>query len=134
MPMSDSDRRKIIKDTIDINLFLFLEYMENYQAPWNDFLEIVLGLKGFIDKESFTELFVRVCIYQKIEDLKVTPGMVDDALTFLVDKKKDERAAYGLLRLIFINNISLNTFQKTALIRFQEDYEGTILKFFRTLS
>jgi hypothetical protein len=108
--------------------------MENYEAPWNDFLEIVLGLKGFIDKESFTELFVRVCIYQKIEDLKVTPAMVDDALTFLVDKKKDERAAYGLLRLIFINNISLNTFQKTALIRFQEDYEGAILKFFRTLS
>ena len=60
--------------------------------------------------------------------------MVDDALTFLVDKKTDERAAYGLLRLIFINNISLHTFQKTTLIRFQEDYEGTILKFFKTLS
>jgi hypothetical protein len=89
MPMSDSDRSKLIKDTIDTNLFLFLEYMESYQAPWNDFLEIVVGLKGFIDKESFTELFVRVCIYQKIEDLKVTPGMVDDALTFLVDKKTD---------------------------------------------
>ena len=60
--------------------------------------------------------------------------MVEDAFNFLVEKKKDDRAAYGLLRIIFINNISLKSFSKTALIRFQEDYEETILRFFKTLS
>jgi hypothetical protein len=73
-------------------------------------LEIVIGLKDYIEKESFTELFVRVCIYQKIEDLKVTREMIGDALTFLVEKKTDERAAYGLLRLIYTNQISLASF------------------------
>jgi hypothetical protein len=53
---------------------------------------------------------VRVCIFQKIEDLKVTAEMVEDGFNFLIDKKKDDRAAYGLLRIIFINNISLNSF------------------------
>ena len=45
--------------------------------------------------------------------------MVDNALTFLVEKKRDSRAAHGLLRLIFINNITLSNFSKTTLIRFQ---------------
>jgi hypothetical protein len=34
--------------------------------------------------------------------------MVEEAFNFLVDKKTDDRAAYGLLRIIFINNITLN--------------------------
>jgi hypothetical protein len=119
MPMSEIERKQLIKDTVDTNLYLFLEYMEGYQSPWPDFLEIVVGLKGYIDQESFTELFVRVCVYQKIEDLKVTPEMVDNALTFLVEKKRDGRAAHGLLRLIFINSITLSNFTKTTLIRFQ---------------
>ena len=53
---------------------------------------------------------MRACIYQKIEDLKVSTEMVEDGFNFLIDKKKDDRAAYGLLRIIFINNISLNSF------------------------
>lgn len=42
--MSVEDRRKLIKEKIDTNIFLFLEYMEGYQLPSNDFLEIVVGL------------------------------------------------------------------------------------------
>jgi hypothetical protein len=44
--------------------------------------------------------------------------MVVNAITFLVDKKRDVRAAHGLLRLIYINKISLSTVSKTTLIRF----------------
>ena len=54
-----------------------------------------------LDTASFTELFVRVCTYQNIEDLRVTFEMVCNAITFLVDKKRDDKAAYGLLRLIY---------------------------------
>jgi hypothetical protein len=50
MPMCETERENLIKDTIDTNLYLFLEYMENYQSPWNGFLDIIVGLKGFIDK------------------------------------------------------------------------------------
>ena len=45
MPMTEEERKKLIKNTIDTNLFLFLEYMEGYQSPSNDFLRIVVGLQ-----------------------------------------------------------------------------------------
>ena len=48
--MSSTEKETLIKDTIDTNLYLFLEYMENYQSPWNGFLDIIVGLKCFIDK------------------------------------------------------------------------------------
>ncbi len=63
MQLNEDERTKLIKDTIDTNLFLFLEYMEEYQAPFNDFLKIVVGLQNQILPSSFTELFVRVCTY-----------------------------------------------------------------------
>ena len=85
MPMSVEDRRKLIKEKIDTNIFLFLEYMEGYQLPSNDFLEIVVGLQGELEPQRFTDLFVRVCACQKIDDLKVTEDMVKDAIIFLVD-------------------------------------------------
>jgi hypothetical protein len=118
MPIQEEERSRLIKSVIDTNLYLFLEYMEAYQPPFNDFLKIVVGLQGQVDKSSFTELFVRVCTYQKIEDLKVTQDMVLDAIGFLVNKKKDEKAAYGLLRLIFYNGISLSGFPHASLIKF----------------
>jgi hypothetical protein len=59
-----------------------------------------------------------VCTYQKIEDLRVSHDMVRNAIAFLVDKKKDDKAAYGLLRLIYQNNITLSNFPKTTLIKF----------------
>ena len=37
-PMSRDDRGKLIADKIKSNLYLFLEYMERYQPPTNDFL------------------------------------------------------------------------------------------------
>ena len=61
--MTEEERKKLIKDTIDTNLFLFLEYMEGYQSPSNDFLKIVVGLQDQLEPSSFTELFVRVCTY-----------------------------------------------------------------------
>ena len=71
-----------------------------------------------MDKVSFTELFVRVCWFNKIEDLKVSPEMVHDALYFLVDKKDDAKSVYGLLRLIYFNCISLTIFPKGVLLSF----------------
>jgi hypothetical protein len=110
MPLAEDDRVKFIKESIESNIFLFLEYMETYQLPSNDFLKIVVGLKEDLDPSSFTELFVRVCRYQKIEDLQVTSEMVGHAITFLVDKKYDDKAAYGLLRLIYQGKITLSGF------------------------
>jgi hypothetical protein len=49
MPMSEDERKRLIKETIDTNIFLFLEYMEGYQLPSNDFLEIVVGLQSQLD-------------------------------------------------------------------------------------
>ena len=59
--------------------------------------------------------------------------MVLDAIGFLVNKKKDEKAAYGLLRLIYYNSISLSGFPHGSLIKFQADYEQTILRFFKSI-
>jgi hypothetical protein len=44
MPMTEDERAALIKDTIDRNLFLFLEYMESFQMPSGDFLRIVVNL------------------------------------------------------------------------------------------
>ncbi len=60
--------------------------------------------------------------------------MVRNAIAFLVEKKKDDKAAYGLLRLIYQNNITLSSFPKTILIKFQDDYEQTILRFFKSIN
>ena len=38
MPMMEDERVKLIKDSINSNIFLFLEYMESYMLPSNDFL------------------------------------------------------------------------------------------------
>ena len=46
----------------------------------------------------------------KIEELRVDTEMVKSAIIFLVEKKMDDKAAYGLLRLIYINNVSLSNF------------------------
>jgi hypothetical protein len=78
----------------------------------------VVGLQDKVDPQSFTELFVRACTYQKIDNLVVTADMVRDAIIFLVEKKKDDKAAYGLLRLIYSNDITLSQFPKTTLIKF----------------
>jgi hypothetical protein len=134
MPIDEGERKTLIKDSIDKNLYLFLEYMEGYPTPFNDFLKIVVSLQDQLDSESFTELFVRVCTYPKIEDLKVTPEIVRNAVTFLVEKKRDDKAAYGLLRLIYLNNITLTFLHHSALVNFQEGYEQVILRFFKSIN
>ncbi len=60
--------------------------------------------------------------------------MIKNAINFLVDNKKDDNAANGLLRLIYYNNISLSSFQIQVLIKFQQTYDQTILRFFMSLS
>jgi hypothetical protein len=107
--------------------------MEKQQSPSPDFLEIIVGLKPKLEPSSFAELFIRVCSFQKIEGLQVTSDMVRDALFFLTEKKEDAKSAYGLLRLIYNNVISLKTFPKDTLINFQRTYEQTILRFLKTL-
>jgi hypothetical protein len=59
-----------------------------------------------------------VCTYTKIEDLEVSKAMVRDAMEILVERKRDEKAAFGLLRLIYHNNITLADFPKEMLIKF----------------
>jgi hypothetical protein len=46
MPPSEAERAAVIKLKIDENIFNFLEYMENYPSPTQDFLRIIVGLKG----------------------------------------------------------------------------------------
>jgi hypothetical protein len=134
MAISEEERSKLIKNTIDTNLFLFLQFMENYPSPSNDFLKIVVSLEKQLDDSSFTELFVRVCTHQKIEDLKVSEAIVRNAVDFLVDKKRDNNAAYGLLRIIYHNNISLSSFPVQTLTRFEGFYKKDILRFFKSLT
>jgi hypothetical protein len=43
--MEEAERKSLIKDSIDKNLYLFLEYMEGYPTPFNDFLKIVVSLQ-----------------------------------------------------------------------------------------
>jgi hypothetical protein len=134
MQVTESDRQQLIRLTIDNNIFMLLKYMETYQPPFSDFLKIVVGLESQIDKASFTELFVRVCKYQKIEGLKVTSEIIRNAIQFLVDNKKDDTAANSLLRIINYHSISLTTFPVQLLVKFQSGYDQTILRFFKSLS
>ena len=76
MTMTRDQRAALIEESINQNLYLFLEYMEKQQAPSIDFLEIILELDKKIDETSFTEVFVRLCAFQRIEGLKVTPQMI----------------------------------------------------------
>lgn len=70
--MTKEERGTLIEESINQNLWLFLEYMEKQQAPSADFLEIIIDLKARLEPASFTEVFVRLCSFQKIEGLKVT--------------------------------------------------------------
>jgi hypothetical protein len=46
MTPSEAERAAVIKLKIDKNIFNFFEYMENYPSPTQDFLHIIVGLKG----------------------------------------------------------------------------------------
>jgi len=84
--------------------------MESYNPPHADFLRIIVSLYDQLDDITFTNLFVRVCASHKGDNLKVTPIMIERGMRYLVDEKMDHIAAYGLLRLVFINKISFFTF------------------------
>ena len=86
--------------------------------PSDDFLRIVISLQNEIDPSSFTQLFVRLCTHTKIDDLEVSATMVRNAVEFLIDLKNDDKAAHGLLRLIYQNNITLTVFPIATLIKF----------------
>jgi hypothetical protein len=92
--------------------------MDNYPVPSSDFLRIIIGLKDKLEEESFTNLFVRVCSKNGGDPLVVTPIMVEKAIRFLSDVEINQQAAYGLLRLVFINQISLSTFDVDMLTTF----------------
>jgi hypothetical protein len=93
--------------------------MDNYPAPSHDFLRIIIGLREKLDEDSFTSLFVRVCSKNGGDPLIVTPIMVERAIRFLADVETNQQAAYGLLRLVFINQISLSKFDVDLLMAFQ---------------
>ncbi len=60
-PQTEKERAALIKAKIDDNLFLFLDYMENYEPPFQDFLRIVVDLHEKVTQATFTKLFARVC-------------------------------------------------------------------------
>jgi hypothetical protein len=45
MQITESEKSKLIRETIDNNIFMFLKYMETYQQPFNDFLRLVVNLQ-----------------------------------------------------------------------------------------
>lgn len=60
--------------------------------------------------------------------------MIKQAIEFLVENKKDNRATIGLLRLTFQNNISLSYLPIDLLVGFQNAYEQVILQFFKNFA
>jgi hypothetical protein len=53
---------------------------------------------------------VRVCALFKGEELAVSFELIQKAIEFLIDNKKDNRATLGLLRLVNANKISFSQF------------------------
>lgn len=53
------------------------------------------------NSETSTKLFVRVCAMHRGEILIINEEMVNKAISFLVESKLDNIAAFGLLRLVF---------------------------------
>jgi hypothetical protein len=59
--------------------------------------------------------------------------MVDRAMGFLVESKTNNVAAFGLLRLVFQNSISLKNIDRDVLREFEQVYYQTILNFFKSI-
>jgi hypothetical protein len=112
------ERKDVIWKKIEENPFNFYEYMESYNPPHADFLRIIVSLHDKLDDVTFTNLFVRVCASHKGDNLKVSPLMIEHGMRHLVDEKMDHIAAYGLLRLVFLNRISLFNFELELLLKF----------------
>jgi len=100
-PQSESERGSLIKEKISENLFLFLDYMEDYDPPFPEFLRLIVQLNDQLEPDTFTKLFARVCAQHRGEDIVVTLDMVSRAMEFLHESKINHMAAYGLLRLIY---------------------------------
>ena len=54
-------------------------------------------------------------------------------MDFLLEKKQDNIAAFGLLRLAFQNSLSFGAFPVKLLADFQNMYQQTILSFFKSI-
>lgn len=54
-------------------------------------------------------------------------------MDFLLEKKQDNIAAFGLLRLAFQNNLSFGAFPVKLLSDFQNMYQQTILSFCKSI-
>ncbi len=106
--------------------------MDGLQNTPADFLRIIVELLPKHHDDISTKLFVRVCALYKGEQLKISEEYIEKGIHFLVDKKKDQRASIGLLRLAFQNDISFSYLSVDLLMRFQQDYEHIILQFFKT--
>jgi c-di-GMP-related signal transduction protein len=60
--------------------------------------------------------------------------MVSNAMEFLVESKTNNIAAFGLLRLVYQNNISLKSIDNDILAGFELTYYQTILNFFKSIA
>jgi hypothetical protein len=61
-----------------------------------------------------------VCALNKGEKLPINKQMVEAAMEFLTISRVDNLAAFGLLRLVFQNDISFSDFSLDLLQEFQQ--------------
>ena len=54
-------------------------------------------------------------------------------MQYLTDQMHEKQAAYGLLRLVYANRISLHRIDLALLLKFQDKYEHSILRFFKSI-
>jgi hypothetical protein len=82
---SEYEHIELIKEKIDENIFVFCEYMETMKPRARDFLKKIVDLRSNLGADSFTMLFVRVCIIHRGESLLIDADMVKQAMIFLVN-------------------------------------------------
>ena len=61
IPLTEKETASLIEAKINDNLYLFLEFMENYDPPFPNFLNMVVELHLKLSPDTFTKLFARVC-------------------------------------------------------------------------
>ena len=81
-------------------------------------MRIIVELLPKHHDDISTKLFVRVCALYKGEKLRISKEHIQKGMQFLVEKKKDQRASIGLLRLAFSNDISVSYIPVEMLLSF----------------
>ena len=78
----------LIKEKIEDNLFLFLEFLETKLETSNEFLSLILELKPSMEEKTFKKLFARVCAIHQSDELEIDKDMALQGLSFLTEQKR----------------------------------------------